>query len=57
MDPIETILVDDYTVACDGGEGPLGHPMVHLKVGPVSGIDCPYCGRRYVLRDDSSTDG
>lgn len=47
MDPIETITVDTDTVACDGGT--LGHPVVYLNLGPGGEIDCPYCGRHYVL--------
>ena len=30
--PIETIYVDDRVVACDGGDGPLGHPRVFLRI-------------------------
>ncbi len=51
MDPNETIVVRQSTVACDGGDGPLGHPRVHLKIGETGNIDCPYCGRRYVSED------
>ncbi len=28
----ETIHVDSRTVACDGGDGPLGHPRVWLHI-------------------------
>ena len=47
---LETILVDDRTVACDGGDGPLGHPRVFLKIEDHD-ILCPYCSRHYVLRE------
>jgi uncharacterized Zn-finger protein len=46
--PTETIQVDDRTVACDGGDGPLGHPRVFLYIDQQSVI-CPYCSRLYVL--------
>ncbi|MGA3400488.1 MAG: zinc-finger domain-containing protein [Acetobacteraceae bacterium] len=46
--PTETIQVDDRTVACDGGNGPLGHPRVFLYIEQQSVI-CPYCSRLYVL--------
>ena len=49
MEPVETIEVDSPTVACDGGDGPLGHPRVFLNMGSKREIDCPYCGRRFVL--------
>jgi uncharacterized Zn-finger protein len=46
--PTETIQVNDRTVACDGGNGPLGHPRVFLYIEEQSVI-CPYCSRLYVL--------
>ena len=46
----ETIMVDDRTVACDGGDGPLGHPRVFLKIEDHD-VTCPYCSRHYVLRE------
>ena len=54
-EPLETIETDCETVACDGGEGPLGHPRVYLTIGAPdrSGarwVECPYCSRRYVLK-------
>ena len=51
MEPTETIHVDTVRVACDGGDGPLGHPRVFLHVGEDGTVDCPYCGRRYVLEE------
>ncbi len=49
MEPPEIIDVDEPVVRCDGG-GALGHPAVYLNMGEKTEIDCPYCGRRYVLR-------
>lgn len=48
--PTEIIHVDDRVVACDGGEGPLGHPRVFLRIADKDVI-CPYCSRMYVLND------
>jgi uncharacterized Zn-finger protein len=50
MEPPETIEVESRTVACDGGEGPLGHPRVYLNMGGKDSIECPYCGRHFVLK-------
>jgi len=47
--PTETITVTDRVVACDGGDGALGHPRVYLHIGPEGQIQCPYCSRLYVL--------
>ena len=46
--PTETIYVDSRTVACDGGNGALGHPRVFLRI-PGEQVMCPYCSRLYVL--------
>jgi uncharacterized Zn-finger protein len=46
----EEIVVEEPSVACDGGGGALGHPRVWLAI-PASGrADCPYCGRIFVWR-------
>ena len=51
MEPPETKDVDTPEVACDGGGGVLGHPRVFLNMGEKREIDCPYCGRRFVLKE------
>jgi uncharacterized Zn-finger protein len=54
--PTETFQVESRTVSCDGGNGPLGHPRVFLRIEDQS-VMCPYCSRLYVLKpgveDDS----
>lgn len=57
MEPAEIITVDRRTVACDGGGGPLGHPRVFLTVNREGYVDCPYCGRRYVLGTEAADSG
>jgi uncharacterized Zn-finger protein len=49
MEPPETVQVETRKVACDGGE--LGHPRVFLDLGAEDRVDCPYCGRRFVLKE------
>ncbi|MCU0837823.1 MAG: zinc-finger domain-containing protein [Rhodospirillales bacterium] len=49
-DVAETIAVDRHVVACDGGGGPLGHPLVYLNLGAEGEVTCPYCSRHFVLR-------
>jgi uncharacterized Zn-finger protein len=48
--PFETIYTDEMVAACDGGEGPLGHPRVYLNLGAAGKIECPYCSRLFVNR-------
>lgn len=50
MEAVETIVVETRTVACDGGGGALGHPRVYLTLSRSGEIDCPYCGRHFVLK-------
>ena len=43
--------MDSTRVACDGSGGALGHPRVYLEMGDENFVECPYCDRRFVLRD------
>ena len=54
--PTETIQVNDRTVACDGGNGPLGHPRVFLYIEDQS-VMCPYCSRLYILKPGAGGGG
>ena len=48
----ETRIVDNYRVACDGGEGALGHPRVWLQIPRETGyVECPYCDAKLIHRD------
>lgn len=48
--PPETETVTKSRVACDGGEGALGHPRVWLSVDRAKGyVDCPYCDKRFEM--------
>ena len=49
MEPHEKIETDSREIACDGGDGALGHPRVFLNMGDAGHIDCPYCGVRFEL--------
>lgn len=48
----ETVEVSHEEIACDGGNGALGHPRVYLHIDHDNGdrVTCPYCSRTYVLR-------
>jgi uncharacterized Zn-finger protein len=55
LDPPETEVVSSWRVACDGGEGALGHPRVWLQIPADLGwVDCGYCDKRYI--HDSKAD-
>jgi uncharacterized Zn-finger protein len=47
----EIIESDETHVSCDGGGGVLGHPKVYLEMGDQTYVECPYCDRRFVLRE------
>lgn len=46
----EITEIDQAKIACDGGST-AGHPRVFLTVGKNGSVDCPYCGKRFVLKD------
>ncbi len=51
-DAPETETVSTMRVACDGGEGALGHPRVWLSLSTTTGmVECPYCDKRFIHRD------
>lgn len=54
MEPIETEIVAESRVACNGGGGPSGHPKVYLTMGAEGHVDCPYCGKRFVLKEGAA---
>ena len=53
MEPPEIVETDKTRIACDGGGGALGHPRVFLDMGHSGDVDCPYCGRRFVLSGEA----
>ena len=53
--PTEIIHVESRTVACDGGDGALGHPRVFLRIA-AHDVMCPYCSRLYVLNEGAGDD-
>lgn len=55
LNPTEIIHVDERTVACDGGNGALGHPRVFLRI-EAQQMMCPYCSRLYVLNAGAGHD-
>ena len=48
VDGREVAVTPHMNVRCDGGNGPLGHPIEYMTLqnGPVI---CKYCDRRFVL--------
>ena len=53
--PTEILHVDQRIVACDGGDGALGHPRVFLRI-EIQQVLCPYCSRLYVLNAGAGHD-
>jgi uncharacterized Zn-finger protein len=54
--PPEIRIVTAYRVACDGGEGALGHPRVWLQIPSETGfVECPYCDAKLIHEDFADT--
>ena len=47
----EIQIVETKTIACEGVGGALGHPKVYLTMDASGMVECPYCDRRYILKD------
>ncbi|HQT89380.1 MAG TPA: zinc-finger domain-containing protein [Acidiphilium sp.] len=47
------MTVTNRTASCDGGDGPLGHPRIYLRI-ETDHVDCPYCTRRYRLAESAT---
>jgi len=45
----EDVVGSGKRVACDGGGGALGHPLVYMDMGGDDFVECGYCDRRFVL--------
>ncbi|MBM85466.1 MAG: zinc-finger domain-containing protein [Rhodospirillaceae bacterium] len=54
--PTEIIDTNKHTIACQGGNGPLGHPRVFLTIGHEGEVLCPYCSRLYRYRTSAIGD-
>lgn len=52
--PPEVIHVEGHKVACNGGGGPLGHPLVYLELGEDGIAECGYCDRKFVHKDHAA---
>ncbi|MDU8940620.1 zinc-finger domain-containing protein [Wolbachia endosymbiont of Drosophila malagassya] len=52
---VETVIVQNRKISCDGGLGALGHPRVWLKIGGDQ-TSCPYCSRLFVLDPNATPD-
>jgi uncharacterized Zn-finger protein len=48
---VPPIVVDGYVVACNGGRGPLGHPIEYIRLEAPYPSTCKYCGLRYINKD------
>jgi uncharacterized Zn-finger protein len=48
----EIRIVNTNRVACDGGEGALGHPRVWLQIPADKGwVECGYCDCKFIHED------
>ena len=49
----ETIYVTTRRVSCDGGGGPLGHPLVWYSLDDGVAV-CGYCDRKFIYRESDA---
>lgn len=55
IEPPEVIVVaaDVDEVRCDGGGGPLGHPVVWYSFDGALEVECGYCDRKFIKKTDA----
>ena len=53
--PSETVSVTSRKISCLGDKDS-AHPRVYLTMGPQGSVDCPYCGKHYVLSAGACAD-
>ncbi len=41
------VAADADQVCCDGGGGPLGHPLVYYTFDGKDTVECGYCDRQF----------
>ena len=51
QDAPETLVVETTRVSCEGAGGALGHPKIYLEIGEKQEVECPYCDKRFVLKE------
>jgi uncharacterized Zn-finger protein len=56
VDEREFVVTPHMYAVCDGGNGPLGHPVEYLTLEKGGQTVCKYCGRRYVHTSNSEAD-
>ncbi len=57
ISPPETITVETTDIYCDGHTADAGHPRVYLTMTDQGSVDCPYCGRHFVLAANAPRTG
>ena len=50
-DAPETEQVETTRIACDGGGAATGHPRVWLSIGHEGWVECPYCDKKFILKE------
>ncbi|KAF2074101.1 hypothetical protein CYY_004586 [Polysphondylium violaceum] len=50
INEIKPVEIEANKVGCDGGNGPLGHPMVYINLDSEKPVPCGYCGLRFVKK-------
>ncbi len=50
---LAVIEVQTRMVACDGGGGPLGHPLTYYEIGSDGTAVCGYCSKKFILAQNA----
>ncbi len=50
----EITYVKEARVACNGGDGPLGHPKVYYSLNDEGYAECGYCDRVFIYAPEKA---
>ncbi|KAK5576739.1 hypothetical protein RB653_007883 [Dictyostelium firmibasis] len=50
INQVKPVEIEGSRIGCDGGNGPLGHPMVYINLDGKEPQPCGYCGLRFVQK-------
>ena len=52
MATIDVVSVKTKKISCNGGGGSSAHPLIYLDMGEKNEITCPYCSKKFVLKQE-----
>lgn len=49
------VEVNMKKISCEGGANAAGHPRVFLNMGDNNEVVCPYCSKKFIIRENKAS--